>query len=381
MWQSWGLEKDIHLFCKQVITETAKFDKVFLIEWAYCELGNNLYDQINEISKETNSTQRIAIVMGRNEPMYYVPTAQLPLQIFNLMDSLKQNNLFNIDLFFTDWMYDCYDSTFKHFVEANGHRCHVIDINFPIVPDDIQLQQSRDPQIDKIKHNISHANNAHRMHRQLFSKFLIKNSLHKSQVVAINHRAFVPFNEENNTDSLTFTYPDHAKVEWPYSQSLKDLWRDVPLETHRHDSITKPSPDDKSSSDRSFILLAGVNIVSDTIFDYPKKFITEKIFQAISYNRPFIYIGPSGTLKFLRSKGFKTFDNIFDENYDLIEDPNQRLEAIMNLVKKISTYPISDIKQMITKSTDTILHNHNNIVSLRKHLKTQVKDSIIRLCQ
>ena len=31
MWQSWGLEKDIHLFCKQVITETAKFDKVFLI--------------------------------------------------------------------------------------------------------------------------------------------------------------------------------------------------------------------------------------------------------------------------------------------------------------------------------------------------------------
>ena len=371
----------MHLFCKKVITETAKYNKVFLIEWAYCELGNNLYDQINEISKETNSTQRIAIVMGRNEPMYYVPTAQLPLQIFNLMDSLKQNNLFNIDLFFTDWMYDCYDSTFKHFVEANGHRCHVIDINFPIVPDDIRLQQNRDPQIDKIKHNISHANNAHRMHRQLFSKFLIKNSLHKSQVVAINHRAFVPFNEENNTDSLTFTYPDHAKVEWPYSKSLKDLWRDVPLETHRHDSITKPSPYDKSSSDRSFILLAGVNIVSDTIFDYPKKFITEKIFQAILYNRPFIYIGPSGTLKYLRSKGFKTFDNIFDENYDLIEDPNQRLEAIMNLVKKISTYPISDIKQMITKSTDTILHNHNNIVSLRKHLKTQVKDSIIRLCQ
>ena len=376
-----SLQKEMHLFCKKVITETAKYNKVFLIEWAYCELGNNLYNQINEISKETNSTQRIAIVMGRNEPMYYVPTAQLPLQIFNLMDSLKQNNLFNIDLFFTDWMYDCYDSTFKHFVEANGHRCHVIDINFPIAPDDIQLNQSRDTQIDKIKHNISHANNAHRMHRELFSKFLIKNSLHKSQVVAINRKAFVPFNEENNTDSLTFTYPCFARNEWPFSQSLKDLWRDVPLETHRHDSITKPSTNEASSSDRSFILNAGVNIVSDTIFDYPRKFITEKIFQAILYNRPFIYIGPSGTLEYLRSKGFKTFDNIFDESYDLIEDPNQRLEAIMNLVKNISAYPIGDIKQMITKATDTILHNHNNIVSLRKNLNKQVKDSIIRLCQ
>ena len=371
----------MHLFCKKVITETAKYDKVFLIEWAYCEIGNKLYDQINAIGKETNYKQKIAIVMGRNEPMYYVPTAQLPLQILNLMECLKQNNLFNIDLFFSDWMYDCYDLTFRHFVEQNGHRCHVIDINFPIAPDDIRLQQTTDPQIEKITHNISHANNAFRMHRELFSKFLIKNALHKSQVVAINRKAFVPFNEENDTSSLTFTYPCFGRNEWPFSQSLKDLWRDVPLVTHRHDSITKPSPNDASSSDRSFILNAGVNIVSDTIFDYPRKFITEKIFQAILYNRPFIYIGPSGTLEYLRSKGFKTFNCIFDESYDLIEDPNQRLEAIMNLVKNISAYPIGDIKQMITKASDVIFHNHNKIVSLRKNLNKQVKDSIIRLCQ
>ena len=135
------------------------------------------------------------------------------------------------------------------------------------------------------------------------------------------------------------------------------------------------------STDKPFILTAGVNIVSETVFDYPKKFITEKTMQAILNNRPFVIIGPSGTLEYLRSKGLKTFDHIFDESYDLIQDPNQRLEAIMNLVKKISAYPISDIKQMVSKATDVILHNHAKIVTLRKNLNKQAKDCIIRICQ
>ena len=379
----------MHLFCKKVITETAKYDKVFLIHWDDSEYQNNLYDQINQISKDTTHTQKIAILLGRQEPMYYVPTAQLPLQIINLMQCLKQNSLFALDLFFTDWMCDCYDGTFVNFVEQNGHRCHVIDLNFPVAPFDIGLQQSTDPQINKISYNISHANMAFRMHRELFSKFLIKNELHKSQVVAINDKKSKLFaknciGDGNDVDNLMITHPLLYRDEWPYSQGLKDLWRDVPLVLHRHDSITKPEPDNESnhdSTDKPFILTAGVNIVSETVFDYPKKFITEKTMQAILNNRPFVIIGPSGTLEYLRSKGLKTFDHIFDESYDLIQDPNQRLEAIMNLVKKISAYPISDIKQMVSKATDVILHNHDKIVTLRKNLNKQAKDCIIRICQ
>jgi hypothetical protein len=37
-----------------------------------------------------------------------------------------------------------------------------------------------------------------------------------------------------------------------------------------------------------------------------------------------------GNLAYLRSYGFKTFDGIIDESYDLIQDPDARSEAVVN---------------------------------------------------
>ena len=53
--------------------------------------------------------------------------------------------------------------------------------------------------------------------------------------------------------------------------------------------------------------------------------------KAIDYCKPFVINGDKGTLKYLHSIGFKTFDKWWDESYDEIKDGWERFDAILKL--------------------------------------------------
>jgi hypothetical protein len=61
-------------------------------------------------------------------------------------------------------------------------------------------------------------------------------------------------------------------------------------------------------------------------------FITEKTYKCIKYGQPFVMIGPAGTLKQLRSHGYRVFDDVIDNSYDEITDNTQRWLMIRKLV-------------------------------------------------
>ncbi len=58
----------------------------------------------------------------------------------------------------------------------------------------------------------------------------------------------------------------------------------------------------------------------------------------IAVGQPFILAGTAGSLEYLRSYGFKTFSSVWDESYDLVEDPAERLIQIAELMKYISNW-------------------------------------------
>jgi predicted XRE-type DNA-binding protein len=66
--------------------------------------------------------------------------------------------------------------------------------------------------------------------------------------------------------------------------------------------------------------------------------LTEKSLRPIAVGQPFILAGTQGSLEYLRSYGFKTFGDVWDESYDLVEDPAERLIQIAELMKYISTW-------------------------------------------
>ena len=104
---------------------------------------------------------------------------------------------------------------------------------------------------------------------------------------------------------------------------------------------------------KSFIFL-----VTETCFFQSKTHLTEKIFKPIVLRMPFILAGCANNLEYLRSYGFKTFSDYWDEGYDLIEDPIQRLEAIVKILKQVSKLSATEQKSMLLDMSPILEHNY-----------------------
>jgi hypothetical protein len=62
----------------------------------------------------------------------------------------------------------------------------------------------------------------------------------------------------------------------------------------------------------------------------------------------------------LRQLGFRTFDGIIDESYDLIEDTNERFSQAFDQVKFLCSQPQEEILKLI----EPILEHNYNIIRL-----------------
>ncbi len=88
------------------------------------------------------------------------------------------------------------------------------------------------------------------------------------------------------------------------------------------------------------------HVVTETVFYDQKLHLTEKIFKPIVAKRPFLLVASPGNLEYLKSYGFKTFDNWIDESYDQIHDNDQRLDLISLEIDRLSKKSISEIRDM-----------------------------------
>lgn len=65
-------------------------------------------------------------------------------------------------------------------------------------------------------------------------------------------------------------------------------------------------------------------------------FTSEKVFKPIAMGHPFIVLGGQRSLEVLKSRGYKTFSDYWDESYDTLPD-NQRMDAIIELLEYIDS--------------------------------------------
>jgi len=77
------------------------------------------------------------------------------------------------------------------------------------------------------------------------------------------------------------------------------------------------------------------SLVTETVFDYPHSFFTEKIAKPLAMGHPWIAVANQGFYRDLRSLGFQTFDHIIDESFDSIESNSERLQRIIQTVEDL----------------------------------------------
>jgi hypothetical protein len=114
----------------------------------------------------------------------------------------------------------------------------------------------------------------------------------------------------------------------------------------------------------------GIEVVLETLFDDSRWHLTEKTLRPIACAQPFILAATPGSLEYLRSYGFQTFDSVWDESYDRITDPVARLTAIVELMKDLDRR--LQCEDVLSKVQDICAHNqrwffgaefHNRVVS------------------
>jgi hypothetical protein len=106
-----------------------------------------------------------------------------------------------------------------------------------------------------------------------------------------------------------------------------------------------------------------IEVVLETLFDDTRLHLTEKSLRPIACGQPFILAATPGSLKYLQSYGFKTFDNCWDESYDQIQDPIDRLNAIIQVMKNIANLDQLAQKELEQKIVSICKYNQDRFFS------------------
>jgi hypothetical protein len=100
-------------------------------------------------------------------------------------------------------------------------------------------------------------------------------------------------------------------------------------------------------------------LVTETVATGRRHHITEKTFKPIALGMPFVIVGTQGSLEYLRSYGFRTFEGIWDESYDLAED-DVRIARIASLLRSLDELTPAGKQDLFDAAQEVIEHNWNH---------------------
>jgi hypothetical protein len=100
-------------------------------------------------------------------------------------------------------------------------------------------------------------------------------------------------------------------------------------------------------------------LVTETVATGRRHHLTEKTFKPIALGMPFVIVGTQGSLEYLRSYGFRTFGDIWDENYDSADD-SVRIERIASLLRSLDELPTEAKQDLFDQAQEVIQHNWNH---------------------
>jgi hypothetical protein len=131
----------------------------------------------------------------------------------------------------------------------------------------------------------------------------------------------------------------------------------IPIELDTHLVLNKNSFNSSATFKKELFLNSCINIVTETSFYNNELFISEKILKPILMYQPFILMGPYRYLRKLKSYGFKTFSDFWDESYDEIENYKERLTILINLINELNSKSIQELNELYKKTKDVCIYN------------------------
>lgn len=159
----------------------------------------------------------------------------------------------------------------------------------------------------------------------------------------------------------------------------------------RHENVSTDSLDLIANNPAQMIVptdyeTSFVSLITETLVDHDLMFFSEKIYKPIAVGHPFIVLGNPGMLKKLRTFGFKTFHEFWDESYDLEQDLNLRMNKIISILHTLNKKSVIELQDMRHRMQSILIHNQKLLKdnypddSLYGD-QTEIKDVLLRILE
>jgi len=128
------------------------------------------------------------------------------------------------------------------------------------------------------------------------------------------------------------------------------------------DTLTNQQRNDHSQTESNYHTNSYCNIIVETHFDADQSggvFLTEKTFKPIKHGQMFFIAGCAGSLQTLRELGYKTFDHVLDNSYDLETNSTARWQKLLASIQQARPC----LSQLFEQCRADIEHNQQLFLS------------------
>lgn len=110
------------------------------------------------------------------------------------------------------------------------------------------------------------------------------------------------------------------------------------------------------------------SVVTETVFNYPYSFRTEKIWKPIAIGHPWIAVANQGYYRDLHNLGFQTFGHVIDESFDSMENNQDRLERIAQVIEDLCR---QDLASFLKECYNVCKYNQQHLAEMRQQVRQE----------
>ena len=114
------------------------------------------------------------------------------------------------------------------------------------------------------------------------------------------------------------------------------------------------------------------SLVTETVVDYPYSFRTEKLWKPMFMAHPWIVIASRGYYRDLRNLGFRTYDHLIDESFDLIDSNQDRLDRVRDIVEDLAR---QNLESFLSAAETVSKYNQQHMFELSRQVQSQFPEN------
>ena len=103
------------------------------------------------------------------------------------------------------------------------------------------------------------------------------------------------------------------------------------------------------------------SLVSETVFESPASFRTEKFYKPVIAGHPFVICANTGFYRDLHNLGFRSFNHLIDERFDVIINGKDRIDRVVDTVKWLCQQNLAEFWQA---AREVCLYNQHRALEL-----------------